>query len=108
MKVGENMTDEEKKEYSGELVKKCMTYCHIDYDDDEDIVELMVDTALEEMEHLIPKFDRFALTSRQKILVMVTVKELYDNREKYKKETTTLTNAVSSMLLKEMYGGETS
>ena len=35
---------------------------------------------------------------------MVTVKELYDNREKYK-DAKTMSKAASSMLLKEMYGG---
>lgn len=105
MKEGEDMTDEEKKEYTEGIVEQCMNYCHIDYDDDKDIVDLMFDATLEEMEHLIPNFDRFAMTSRQKILVFVTVKELYDHREKYQKETTTMTNAASSMLLKEMYGG---
>lgn len=100
------MTDEEKKEYIGKFVETCMSYCHIDYDDDKEIVEIMVDTALEEMEHLIQKFDRFAMTSRQKIIVFATVKELYDKREKYQKETMSLTNAVSSMLLKEIYKGD--
>lgn len=105
MKAGEDVTDGEKKEYREKMIELCKTYCHIDYDDDEEIVELMFDTTLEEMEHLIPSFDRYAMTSRQKLLVCSFVKELYDNREKYQKETRTLTNAVSSMFLKEIYRG---
>ena len=110
MKPGEGMTDEEKKEYRANMIELCKTYCHIDYDDDAEIVELMFDTTMEEMEHLIKPFDRYAMTSRQRLLACSSVKELYDNREKYQKETRTLTNAVSSMLLKEIYkdkGGST-
>ena len=105
MKAGEGMTDEEKEKYRAEMIELCKSYCHIDYDDDVKIVELMFDTTIEEMEHLIPSFDRYAMTSRQKLLACSFVKELYDNREEYQKETRTLTNAVSSMLLKEMYRG---
>ena len=61
----------------------------------------MFDTAMEEMEHLIPSFDRHTMTSRQKLLTCSFVKELYDHREEYQKEERRLTNAVSSMLLKE-------
>lgn len=45
------------------------------------------------------------MTSRQKLLTCSFVKELYDHREEYQRETRTLTNAVSSMLLKEIYKG---
>lgn len=102
------MTDKEKKKYRAKMIELCKTYCHIDYDDDAEIVELMYDTTIEEMEHLISSFDRYAMTSRQKLLVLSSVKELYDNREKYQKEARTLTNAVSSMLLKEIYKGGSS
>lgn len=100
------MTDEEKKEYREKLIDFCKTYAHIDYDDDAEIVELIVDTVLEEMTELIPNFDPYAMTSRQKLLACASVKELYDNREKYQKDTKTLSNAVSSMLLKEIYRGD--
>ena len=48
MKAGEGMTDEEKKEYRANMIELCKTYCHIDYDDDAEIVELMFDTTMEE------------------------------------------------------------
>lgn len=99
------MTDKKKKEYRAKMIDLCKTYCHIDYDDDAEIIELMFDTTIEEMENLIPSFDRYAMTSRQKLLAYSFVKELYDNREKYQREARTLTNAVSSMLLKEIYRG---
>lgn len=99
------MTDEEKKEYRGKLIADFMMYSHIDYDDDADIVELMLDATLEELTALIPNFDPYKMTGRQRLLALVFTKELYDNREKYKKDTKSMTNAVSSMLLKEKYGG---
>ena len=99
------MTEEEKEKYRGGLIVACKKYCHIDYDDDIEILELMLDTTMEEMMELIPNFDRNNLTSRQKLLAFISVKELYDNRDKYEKDTKALTSAVSSMLLKEMYGG---
>ena len=98
------MTGEEKKEYKEELLQQCKKCWHIDYDDDMDILELMFDTTTEEMEELIPEFDAYNMTSRQKLLMFVSVKNLYDNRDKYT-ETHQLSNAVSAMLLKEIYGG---
>jgi uncharacterized phage protein (predicted DNA packaging) len=99
------MTDEEKKEYRETLIADIKTYNHIDYDDDEGIIEIMLDTAFEELGELIPDFDPYNMRSRQRLLTMVFVKELYDNREKYQKDSKGVSNAVASMLLKEMYGG---
>lgn len=99
------MTDEEKKEYREKLIAECKTYNHIDYDDDEDIVEIMLEATLEELSDLIPDFNSYNLTFRQRLLVLSFVKELYDNREKYQKDAKSVTNAVSLMLLKEIYGG---
>lgn len=95
-----------KKECREKLIESCRLYSHIDYEDDIEIVELMLDTTLEEMKELIPNFDPYNMTSRQRLLTLISVKELYDNREKYQKETRSMSNAVSSMLLKEMYGGK--
>ena len=81
------MTDEEKEKYRGGLIATCKTYCHIDYDDDIEILELMLDTTLDEMTELISNFDRNNLTSRQKLLAFMSVKELYDNRDKYRSDT---------------------
>ena len=99
------MTDEEKKEYRDKLVEDCMKYNHIDYDDDMEILELMFDVTMQEMTELIPNFDPYNLTARQRLLVYSFVKELYDHREKYQNATQQLTNAVSTMLLNEKYGG---
>jgi len=99
------MTDEERQEQRSKLIKECKKYNHIDYDDDEDIIELMFDVTVEEMTELIPDFSMETLTHRQHLLILIYVKDLYDNREKYGKEEKRLQAAVSSMLLKEMYGG---
>lgn len=99
------MTDEERETYRDGLIATCKKYCHIDYDDDIEILELMLDTTMQEMTELITDFDQYNLTSRQKLLAFMSVKELYDNRDKYRNDTKTLASAVSSMLLKEIYGG---
>lgn len=100
-----DMTEEEKKEQRKKLLEDCKKYNRIDYEDDDDIIELMIETAIEEMAELIPNFDAGNLSSRQYLLILVSVKDLYDNREKYAKDTKGMQHAVSSMLLKEMYGG---
>lgn len=100
------MTDEEKKEYREKLIADFKTYDHIDYDDDTDIIELILDTVFEELSDLISDFDPYAMKSRQKLLTMTFMKELYDNREKYQKDSKGVSNAVASMLLKEIYRGD--
>ena len=97
--------DEEKEKYRDGLIATCKVYCHIDYDDDMEILELMFDVTMQEMTELIPNFDQYSLTSRQKLLAFISVKELYDNRDKYRSDTKLLASAASSMLLKEIYGG---
>lgn len=99
------MTDEERTEQRKALLADCKKYNHIDYEDDEDIIELMIDVSIEEMVELIPNFDADNLSKRQRLLLLISVKDLYDNREMYGKDRKTMQTAVSSMLLKEIYGG---
>lgn len=101
------MTGERAEDYKGKLLEQCKLYSHIDYEDDEEIIILMIDVVLEELKSLIPNFDAQSMTSRQRLLTLISVKELYDNREKYQKDDVKIRNAVSSMLLKEVYGGGT-
>lgn len=68
------MTDEEKEKYRDGLIATCKVYCHIDYDDDMEILELMFDVTMQEMTELIPNFDQYSLTSRQKLLAFVSKK----------------------------------
>jgi uncharacterized phage protein (predicted DNA packaging) len=83
-----------------ELVKQ---YMRVDYDDDDEIIQLIIETVLDELADLIPDFKRDEPTNRQKMLILTSVKELYDNREKRTDKPELLRAAVSSMLLKEMY-----
>lgn len=99
------MTDEEKKEYRERLIADFKTYSHIDYDDDAEIIELLLDAVFEELGDLIPDFAPYAMKSRQRLLTLFFLKELYDNREKYQKDSKRVSNAVASMLLKEIYRG---
>lgn len=99
------MTDEEKQKYLNDFVEQTKKYCRIDYDDDEDIVKMMVEMVFEKLGELIPNFNPYAMTSRQKILTMKFVKEQYDNPDAYHQSDKKLSNATSSMLLSEMYGG---
>ena len=100
------MTDKKKKEYMDALVEQTKKYCRIDYDDDEDIVKTIIEAVFEKLNELIPNFNPYAMTSRQKLLTMTFVKDQYDHPDAYQGNDKKLSNAVSSMLLSEMYGGD--
>lgn len=78
-------------------------YIQVDYDDDDTVIELMIGAVIDEMEELIPSFDREKITNRQKILICTYVKDLYDNRDRTvtSKSTESIRYAIQSMLLKE-------
>lgn len=99
------MTELEKKEYMDALTAKTKKYCRIDYDDDEDIIQIMIEAVFEKLMELIPGFDPFVLTNRQQLLVMGFVKDQYDNTDVYQEADKKLSPAFSSMLLSEMYKG---
>ena len=82
------------------LTKK---YARIDYEDDDDLIKDMIDATVESMGDVIPSFNADSMTWRQKIILYATVKDLYDNREKYGKEKQQLKIAAASMLLSEIY-----
>ena len=63
----------------------------------------MIEATAQTMGELIPGFDVDETTPRQQLLVIMTVKHLYDNREKYGTSQDKLRGAASSMLLSEMY-----
>ena len=86
-----------------ELTAKAKKYARIDYADDDDLVEIMVDAAVESMAEVIPGFNADSMTGRQKIILYKSVKELYDDRDKYGKEKQELKIAAASMLLSEIY-----
>lgn len=77
-------------------------YLRVDYPDDDGIIQLMLEAVMDEMQELIPAFDREAPTNRQKLLVCTYVKEMYDNRDRTAAAQEKLRFAVQSMMLKEM------
>lgn len=77
-------------------------YMRVDYDDDDELIELFLNTVLDEMTEQIPDFNRDSPTNRQKVLIMTSVKELYDNRDKRTDKPELLRTAISSMLIKEI------
>lgn len=82
-------------------LEEVKTYCRIDYDDDDTILNLIYQAVLEEMAELIKDFDPEALTNRQKLLVCMYVKDAYDNRERTTAKEDKVRFAVQSMMLKE-------
>lgn len=84
-------------------LKEIKQYCRIDYDDDDELILFFQNVVFEELADLISGFDKDNVTARQKLLALVFIKDLYDNRDKYQatgKET--MRQAVRSLLLKEM------
>ena len=49
-----------------ELVKE---YLRVDFPDDDGTIQMILDAVMDEMQELIPAFDRTAPTSRQKLLI---------------------------------------
>ena len=83
-----------------EVVKQ---YLRVDYDDDDAIIKLLLEAVNAEMCELIPEFDAEKPTARQQVLILASVKELYDDRAKRTEKPEYLRAAISSMLLKEMF-----
>lgn len=83
-------------------IEKLKEYLRVDFDDDDAVIQMMLDAVLDEMEELIPKFDREAPTSRQRLLISAYVKELYDGRGNMTSGQEKLRYAIQSMMLKEM------
>lgn len=78
-------------------------FIRVDYDDDDEYIQLMYNVTLQEMKEQIADFDAEKPTYRQQLLILTTIKELYDNREKRTTKPELLRAAISSMLIKEMY-----
>lgn len=83
-------------------IKELKEYLRVDFDDDDAVIQLMLDAVLEEMEEVIPTFDRDAPTNRQKLLIFSYVKEVYDGRGNMTASQEKMRYAIQSMMLKEM------
>lgn len=84
------------------MIKEVKEYLRVDYDDDDTIIQLMLDAVIDEMEELIPKFEREKPTNRQRLLIYSYVKELYDGRGNTTPSQEKLRSSIQSMMLKEM------
>ena len=82
------------------LTKK---YARLDYEDDDDLVKIMIDACVQSMQDVIPGFNADDMTGRQLIILFASVKNLYDDREKYGKDVQAMKRACASMLLSEIY-----
>lgn len=88
-----------------ELIRQ---YCRIDYDDDNALLCLLFDVAQQELAELIPGFDADNMTPRQELLCLATIKDLYDERDKYVSKDQggdRMRQAVRAMLLRELLEG---
>ena len=83
-------------------LEKLKEYLRVDFPDDDGIIGLILDAVMDEMQELIPGFDREAPTNRQKLLICTYVKEMYDNRDRTVAGQKSIRFAVQSMMLKEM------
>ena len=93
-----------KDETKGLLLTLAKAYARIDYTDDDDaLLPLLIEATVQSQEELIPGFDADNMTARQRLLAIMTVKNLYDNREKYDTAQDRLRGAASSLLVSEMY-----
>ena len=89
------------------LLERVKAYARIDYDDDDEgLLADMIEATLQTMQEVIPRFDKAALTARQRLILCTVVKDLYDNRDKYGAREDKLRAAASSMLLSERYEPE--
>ena len=92
----------ERETESGIDLKTVKEYLRIDYSDDYDILWIMHDAVIDEMKELIPTFDEKNITSRQKLLILTYISELYENRDQMTEKSQDVRYAVRSMMLKEM------
>ena len=83
-------------------LEKLKEYLRVDFPDDDGIIQLILDAVMDEMQELIPSFDREAPTNRQKLLICAYAKEMYDNRDSTEAGQKSLRFAVQSMMMKEM------
>ena len=81
------------------------SYLRVDYADDDELIRLMIDATAETLGELIPGYNAAAPTARQDLLLLMSVKDLYDHREKYGTNTQLLSGHASTFLYSEIYGG---
>ena len=77
-------------------------YIRVDYDDDDELITLFLNAVLDGLAEQIPDFNKDKPTPRQQVLILASVKELYDSRENRAAKPEALRAAISTMLIKEI------
>ena len=77
-------------------------YIRVDYDDDDELITLFLNAVLDGLAEQITDFNKDKPTPRQQVLILASVKELYDNRENRAAKPEALRAAISTMLIKEI------
>lgn len=77
-------------------------YIRVDYDDDDELITLFLNAVLDGLAEQITDFNKDKPTPRQQVLILASVKELYDNRENRAAKPEALRAAIYTMLIKEI------
>ncbi|WP_338630327.1 head-tail connector protein [Clostridium baratii] len=80
-------------------------FLNVYYDDDDKYIELIKNVVIEEFKERISSFQENNMTSRQKLILLLKIQDIYDNRSMYEKNIGKMRTNVSSMLLNEFYKG---
>lgn len=80
-------------------------FLNVYYDDDDKYIELIKNVVIEEFKERITNFRENNMTSRQKLILLLKIQDIYDNRSMYEKNIGKMRTNVSSMLLNEFYKG---
>ncbi|WWU66497.1 head-tail connector protein [Clostridium baratii] len=80
-------------------------FLNVYYDDDDKYIELIKNVVIEEFKERIYSFQENNMTSRQKLILLLKIQDIYDNRSMYEKNIGKMRTNVSSMLLNEFYKG---
>lgn len=80
-------------------------FLNVYHDDDDKYIELIKNVVIEEFKGRIPNFQENNMTSRQKLILLLKIQDIHDNRSMYEKNITKMRTNVSSMLLNEFYKG---
>ena len=60
-------------------------FLNVYYDDDDKYIELIKNVVIEEFKERITNFQENNMTSRQKLILLLKIQDIYDNRSMYEK-----------------------
>lgn len=98
------LTSDQKREIKEKFIEDFREYGRIDYDDDAETLEIIVDAAAEELADMIPEYDFYSMSQRQRLLTMMKTLSMYDERRTHSESAKVPLSNYASLMLKEMYG----